>query len=324
MSEESKSSTPAAPAPLGEIEHGPSKFDEFMEKNVKKLILLALLIVIGVAAVVIMSQLADAKQREAGNALLAAESPDDYRKVSADFPDSGAAGSAQLLLAGQLWDEGKESEAIETLQALISKSDNLAAAQAKFSLAGMLLKQGKTDEAKANYEALLSNSEAKYLQPMSLVALGDIAQAAGDEEKAKEYYQRKLDEFTAYGDQNLAVTRLNLVGVDSPEKVSPPPAPEPAANPNQGIPSSFTTPIPNPSNPGAPGITIESPTPAIEVAPAPIETPAVEAPEAEAEMAPAAEEEQPEESAEESTPGSDDSSDGETPTFQEATAEEEE
>ena len=116
MSEESKSNNPAAPTPLGEIEHGPSKFDEFMEKNLKILILLALLVVVGVAAFVIMSQLGDAKDREAGNALLAAESPDDYRKVSKDFPKSGAAASAQLLLAGQLWDEGKESDAIEDPQ----------------------------------------------------------------------------------------------------------------------------------------------------------------------------------------------------------------
>lgn len=303
MSEESKSSTPAAPAPLGEIEHGPSKFDEFMEKNLKKLILLALLIVIGVAAFVIMSQLADAKDREAGNALLAAESPEDYRKVSKDYPKSGAAASAQLLLAGQLWDEGKEAEAIEALQSLSKNSDHLAAAQAQFSLAGMQLKQGKTDEAKSNYEAILSNSNAKYLQPMSLVALGDIAEAAGNEEKAKEYFQRKMDDFSQYADQNMAVTRLNLVGVDAPEKVSPPPAPEPAANPNSGISPTFTTPLPNPSATSTiPSTQIELPAPIVENTSAPVE----------AETAPPTKEEAPVPVIE-----------GETPTFEAPASEEE-
>ena len=227
MSEESKSSTPATPAPLGEIEHGPSQFELFMEKNLKKLILLALLIVIGVAAFVITSQLADAKDREAGSALIAADSPDDYRKVSKDYPDSGASASAQLLLAGQLWEEGKEDEAIQTLESLASKEDHLAAAQAKFTLAGLQLKQGNTAQAQAGYESVLANSEAKYLHPFTLVALGDIAKAAGEDDKAKSYYQRKLDDYPAYADQNITVNRLNLVGVDAPEKVSPPPAPEP-------------------------------------------------------------------------------------------------
>jgi hypothetical protein len=30
---------PSSPAPLGEISHGPSKFEEFLDKNQKKLIL---------------------------------------------------------------------------------------------------------------------------------------------------------------------------------------------------------------------------------------------------------------------------------------------
>ncbi|WP_411847382.1 tetratricopeptide repeat protein [Roseibacillus persicicus] len=287
MSEESKSISDATPSPLGEIEHGPSKFDQFMEKNMKKLILLALLIVVAVAAFVITSQLKEAKHREAGNALSQAESPADYKKVAADYPGSAASGSAQILMAGQLWEEGKESEAIETLKSLASDSDHPAAMQAKFSLASILLKQGKVEEAKTSYEAIVADSSAKYLHPLSLIALGDIAKAAGEEEKAKEYYQRKIDDYQEYADQGIAVTRLNLVGVDAPEKVSPPPAPEPTApGAESGMPSSFTTPIAPP---------VASPvTPPAPAAPA-VETPAEETPA-------------------ESTPPS--SPEGETPTFE--------
>ena len=239
MSEESKSNEPAAPVPIGEIEHGPSKFDQFMEKNLKKLILLVLLIIIGVAAFVITSQLAEAKRQEAGNAYLTAESPEDYRKVISDYPDSAAASSAKHLLASQLWDEGNESEAIELLQKLVGSEETIAA-QAKFTLAGMLLKQDKTAEAKSAYEIVLANSEAKYLHPTTLLALGDIANAAGEHQKAKDYYQRKSDDFPAYGDSNMAITRLNLVGVDKAKKVAP--APEPTADPS--LSPSFTRPIP--------------------------------------------------------------------------------
>lgn len=261
MSEESKSISDATPAPIGEIEHGPSKFDQFMEKNMKKLILLALLIVIGVAAFVVTSQLKEAKNREAGNALLNAEDPAGYQKVANDYPGSAAAGSALLLMAGQLWEEGKESEAIETLKSLSSNDDHPAAQQAKFTLAGLMLKQGKVEEAKTAYEAIVSDSSAKYLHPLSLIALGDIAKAAGEDEKAKEYYQRKMDDYQKYGDQGIAVTRLNLVGVDAAEKVSPPPAPEPTdSNGTNDFSSSFTTPIAPPIAPPA-------------IAPAPVEPP---------------------------------------------------
>lgn len=265
MSEESKSNAPATPTPLGEIEHGPSKFDQFMEKNLKKVILLAFLIVIGVAALVITNQLAEAKDREAGNALLSADSPEDYRKVSKDYSGSGAAASAQLLLAGQLFDEGKEAEAIEVLKTL-TQSDHSAAAQAKFALASIQFKQGQTEEAKANYEAILAGSDSKYLHPFSLVALGDIAAAAGEEEKAKEYYQRKVEDYSEYADQNIAVSRLNLVGVDLAEKVPPPPAPTPAPNPNQGLSPAFTTPLVDPAT-GAPIPSRPVPQPAAPVAP---------------------------------------------------------
>ena len=320
MSEESKSNASDTPAPIGEIEHGPSKFEVFMEKNVKKLILLALLIVIGVAAFVIVSQLGDAKQREAGNALIAAEDPEAYRKVAADYPNSPSASSAKLLLAGQLLDEGKEDEAVKTLKTL-ADGEGSTAQQAQFALAGIHLKQGNSDKAKAAYESLLSNSEAKYLHPLSLVALGDIAKAAGEDEKASSYYQRKIDDYKDFALGNLAANRLNLVGVDEATKVPPPPpapTPQPGALPNTGLSPAFTPPVGLPSEPGLPPIQINSAelTPPIEAKnvvtedspPSEEVDTAPEAEEAADEDAPASTEETPAEPAEEqSTPTTEDS-----------------
>lgn len=245
MSEKSNTNDAVTPAPLGEIEHGPSKFEEFLEKNFKLILLGALLVIVAVAAIVITGQLADAKAQEAGNALLAAQSPEDLRAVSKDFPESAASASAQMLLADQLWNEGKEEEAQKALESVIAAGDkNPAASHAKFALATILLKKGDPDKARSQFESVLNDSSATALHPLTLIALGDIAKAAGEEEKALSYYDQKVEKYKEYGDQGLAVARLNMIGVDQPQKVSPPPAPEPApANPNQS-PASFLSPTP--------------------------------------------------------------------------------
>lgn len=257
MSDKANTNDAVTPAPLGEIEHGPSKFEEFLEKNFKLILLGALLVIVAVAAFVITGQLSDAKAQEAGNALLAAQDPEALRAVSKDFPESAASASAQMLLADQLWNEGKEQEAQETLESVIAAGDDSpAASYAKFALATIFLKKGETEKARSQFESVLSDSSATALHPLTLISLGDIAKAAGDEEKARAYYDQKLEKYKTFGDQGLAVARLNMVGVDMPQKVSPPPpAPEPNPsdlNPSQD-PASFLSPQ------GAPAIDLSTP-----------------------------------------------------------------
>ena len=273
MSDQTNSSDAPPSAAIGEIEHGPSQFEQFLEKNFKKLIALALLIILAVSAFVIMRQLGDAKAREAGNALLAAEDPDALRAVSKDYPDSASGGTAQVLLADQLWHEGKEEEAVQTLESFLSSNnDHPASSQAQFALASIAFKKGETDKARSNYEAVLNNGAAKALHPLALVALGDIAKAAGDEEKARSYYNQKIENYSNYADQNLASTRLSLVGVDAPVKVGPPeptptPAPALAPTPLAPVPATPATPAPEaPEAPEAP-ITENVPTESEEAAP---------------------------------------------------------
>jgi predicted negative regulator of RcsB-dependent stress response len=235
------------PAPIGEIEHGPSKLELFFEKNLKLLLLGLLLIIVAVAAFVITRQLGTAQAQEAGSALVSAEDPAALRKVTADYPDSAAAVSAQVLLAEQLWNEGKEEEAIKAYKSVISSGgDHPAVSNARFSLATAQHSRGQIEEARKLFEKIVANSEASYLHPFSLIALGDIAKAAGNEEKAESFYNRKIEDYGVYGDQGLALSRLGLLGVDAPEKVSPPPAEETATpqQPDLQIPDSLTPPEP--------------------------------------------------------------------------------
>ena len=137
-------------------------------------------------------------------------------------------------MAKQLWDEGKEEDAIKTLKDIADKGTT-ASPQAKFNLAGFLLRQEKTDDAKSLYESVLSDSEAKYLHPITLLALGDIAQAAGDEEGARAYYDRKIEDYQGYAIGNKVSDRLNILGVDEATKV--PPAADAPPEPTLGAPS---------------------------------------------------------------------------------------
>lgn len=247
MSDKSTPNDAGASAAIGEIHHGPSKAEIFFEKNLKLLILALLLTIVAAAVFVIMRQLSTAKAQEAGNALVAAESPEALRKVTADYPNSTSALSAQMILAEQLWKEGKEEEALQAYRSLeTSGEDHPAVADARFALATIERSKGNLKEAEELFEKTLSNNDAKHLHPLTLIALGDLAKLAGNDEKAKGYYDRKIEDYGDYIDQGYAINRLNLVGVDSPQKVGPPPAVEPSEpqlQPNFPIPGQTSAPV---------------------------------------------------------------------------------
>jgi len=85
-----------SPTPIAEIDHGPSKFDQFLDQHTTKLIIGAILIALGAVGFVIYSGLAEAKAEEAGSALTAAESISDYQDVISQWPESKSAESATL------------------------------------------------------------------------------------------------------------------------------------------------------------------------------------------------------------------------------------
>ena len=73
-----------SPTPIAELDQGPSKFEEFLEKNQKKLIILALLVLIGVIAYVFYTGLEKKKANEAGAAFMEATDEDSLNKVITD------------------------------------------------------------------------------------------------------------------------------------------------------------------------------------------------------------------------------------------------
>ena len=132
-----------APTPIAEIDHGPSKFEQFLDNHQTKLIIGAILIALGVLGYVIWSGLQEAEEHDAGSALLKADEVADYQDVIKKYPSSNASASAMPLLADLQWQDS-QPDAISTLQDFIAQHpEHPAVDTANVSLGLRLLEQGK-------------------------------------------------------------------------------------------------------------------------------------------------------------------------------------
>ena len=277
MAESSSSPPASAPAPIAEIDHGPSKLDQFLDAHTKKLVIGVILIALGVIAYVVYDGLAEAEAQKAGAALLQAEKASDYQDVIKQWPESNAAASARLLLADLQWADS-QPESIETLENFISQHpEHPSIATAKVSLGLRLLEQGKTADAIATLTEVAESDSATYIAPLACIALGDIAKAAGETGDAKKWYEKAQEDPSEQGNafKDTAAARLTLVNAKPPVKIKPalpvPPAPSPTTVPT---PTAPVTPI-VPVKPDAPSENQEKPSPAG----APTPPPAAAAPE---------------------------------------------
>ncbi len=229
--------------PLAEISQGTSSLDEFLDRNQKNLVALALLIAIAGVAFVIYRGVHRGTEDAAGLALVKSTDVASLQKVVDEFPKSTAAGSALLLLGNKQWDDNQPDAGIATLQKLISAHPTHAvipAAQA--SLGAKLMAQGKTAEASKIFEALSKNSEAKYLAPFALISLGDLAKAGGDITSAEDLYSQVKSKFPDSPFTQTATAHMADLKAKPPTEIEPPPAP-PVAPPVPGAPSASSAPV---------------------------------------------------------------------------------
>jgi tetratricopeptide (TPR) repeat protein len=251
--------------PLGEISQAPNALDQFLERHHKSLIALGVVIALGAVAYITVREIGKSAEKDAGIALIQADDLASLQKILKEHPDTAAAGSAEILLADKQWNEGQQDAAIATLQNFLStKSGHPAVGTARASLGSKLASQGKTGDATKVFEELIASENANYLAPFALIALGDIAKAAGDNEKAKEYYNRAQNEYPQSSFGNRASGRIALLDAKPPVEIEPPPAP--AAPAPEATTDNPTNLIPAPSIPGlepAP----EAPAPPAEPAP---------------------------------------------------------
>lgn len=251
---------PESPSPLAEISHGPSAFEQFLENNQKTLLALTVILALAAAGLVVYRGIETSRQHTAGALLNKAGDLPSLQAVISEHADTHAARSASVLLADLQWKEGQQDAAIASLRAFIdSNPDHPALATARASLASKLMAQGKSADAATLYQEITDDPQSRYLAPYSMIALGDLAKAAGDTEKAEGFYNRAKTDFPESGFANTASERIASLKAKPPVEVEPPPpAPETPA-PGAAAPV---------APPAAPPASIETP-PAVEPAPEP-------------------------------------------------------
>jgi predicted negative regulator of RcsB-dependent stress response len=270
-----------SPVPLAEISQGPNAFEQFLDRNQKNIIILAILIAIGVAGFVIYRGIETSRQETAGAALNKAEDLAALQAVITEHADTTAAHSAMVLLADRQWTEGQQDAAVETLRKFISSNpEHPAIASAQASLGAKLMTQGKSADAAKVFQDIADDPKARYIAPYALISLGDIAKVAGDLEKAEASYNRVKTDFSDSSFAETATRRIATLKAKAPAEIAPPPKPatppaDPAAAIKSSLPPGITvTPVEEaPAKDGA-----SAPAPAPPAAEAPVVTPPQEAP----------------------------------------------
>jgi tetratricopeptide (TPR) repeat protein len=185
-----------------------------------------------------------------------------------------------VLLADRQWTAAKQDEAIATLRNFIAKSpDHPAAPTAKASLGAKLMAQGKSADASKVFSELASDPAARFIAPYALVALGDIAKAAGKLSEAEGAYTKAKTDFPGSSFAEIANGRLASVKAKAPVEIEPAPPSAPPA------PAAAAPVMPEPAKVEAPKV--ESP-PTQAPAPAPAQEPKPVSRENKSKKAPAA------------------------------------
>ena len=216
-----------APTPFVELDNGPSKFEEFLEKNQKLLIGGSIAIFLGVLGYVGYTGYNQLQAEEAGSALSSATDEAGIQNVISAHGNTATAGSATLLLAQEQAAESSD-KSIETLTSFVDTYTThpaLASATTKLGLA--LLNKGDLTGAQARLSAVVDMENADYVIPAAQIGLGDIAKANGDIAQAKEIYTTVAD-LTNDGDESIqkysqystmAKTRLRFLEAAAPVEV---------------------------------------------------------------------------------------------------------
>lgn len=256
---------PESPVPLAEISQGPNAFEQFLDRNQKNLVILAILLAIGAAVLVIYRGIEKSRMETAGAALNKAEDLASLQAVVKDHAGTTAALSAMVLLADRQWSEGQQDAAIETLRSFISSSpDHPARPAAQASLASKLMTQGKSADAARIFEDVVADPSARFIAPYALISLGDISKVAGDLEKAEASYKRVKTEFPDSSFADTANRRIAILKAKPPVEIEPPPAPKvdsPPASLTPPVPGG-AIPVPVPTPEPAPPVVVPAPEPA--------------------------------------------------------------
>lgn len=249
----------------------PSALEIFLDLHARK-VMLGLGLVLAVVAVFATLHLKRKKfERAAGAALVVARDMDALRKVIADYGDTPAGQTAQLLLADRQLAAADAKATETTLRGFLAANPkHPLASQAKIALANTLIQLAQTDAANTELASFLQGSPTSSLAPLAMVMQAEIAESKGDTEGARKIYAEAKANYPESNFGYLAASRVDRVGFVMPTEIEPPPPPPAQPAPGTGtLPGAnldISKPLPGSAVP--PGISVK-----------PLDEPAEQAPE---------------------------------------------
>ncbi len=271
------SSSDSSPTPLAEISQQPSAFEQFLDRHQKSLAALGVLLALGTLGWVAYKGIQDSKEESAGHELSAAKDLPSVLRVSTNHPTTKAGQTALILLADRQWADGRQDDAIASLESFLKNHpQHPAAGTAKTSLAVKLASQGKSPQAATLFEEVANDPRAIHVAPFAMIRLGDIAKLGGDLAKAESWYSRAAKDFPKSSFATTANERIASCKALPPLEIEPPPPPKAPTGEQTKAVEKLRAELPpeisvNPVNPDAPATNEASPT-----APAPDPSPPAE------------------------------------------------
>jgi len=220
-------------SPIAEISHGPSKFDAFLDKNQKLLVVAAAVAVFGTVGAIVYSGLGNIQVQQAGSKLFNAEGETALLAAINGAPDSTQATGRYLISQEQ----GKtdKAAAISTLTDLLAKFPTSSVApDAKLALNLYKLELGDAT-AKQGLEQIAADAEAGHTAVLARLALADSALKAGETDAAKAEFTKVAETAKFVRLQDAGKRGANISGVKQPtviiekEEIPVPPKPTPPA-----------------------------------------------------------------------------------------------
>ena len=195
------------------------------------------------------------------DALAAAKTAIDFRKVSTDWSGTPAAGTAIIRLAEELRKEGKPADAAQALREFLDKyQSHPLRVTAAHALAASLETAGKYEEALTAYQQFGAAHGRSAFAPLAIIGQARVLMSLNRTEEAQKALESVEQKFPGnpfvYDARTLLEEIKNAAGLKTggSPRPTPAPAPAPALNLQGG------TPAPKP--PGAPA-------PSIRLTPAP-------------------------------------------------------
>ena len=209
-------------SPIGEIEHGPSGFEAFLDAHQKKLIIVGGILIVAAIAYVIGTGLKRKEIEAAAAEVSAASDITELRAVYEKFSDTPAGATALVKIADEYWADQEQQKAISTLKDAASQypdHPNIGSIRAR--LANYHRALGEKDEAKAQFEAAVESDSA--VSSYALQQLAAIATENGDNEAAAAYLNQIIND---YGKRHLNFKPITqelqkLIGVTPATEVAP-------------------------------------------------------------------------------------------------------